>query len=39
MVVLRLLSVNGQSVYFFSVDDARNIADLIRQRATPVTLN
>jgi hypothetical protein len=39
LVVLRFLSVNGQSVYFLGVEDARHIADLIRQRATPITLN
>jgi hypothetical protein len=39
LVVLRFLSVNGQSVYFLTVDDARQVASLIQQRATPVRLN
>lgn len=38
MVVLHFLSVNGQSIYFLGIDDARHVADLIRDRATPVRL-
>lgn len=39
MVVLRFFTPTGQAVYFLPVENARQVADMIRQRATPVALN
>lgn len=39
LVVLRFFTPTGQSIFFLPINTAKQVAQMITQRATPVTLS